>query len=119
MLKDEINQLKNLTKEANTLIVNKSDKPTNSGISGKITQNIQDQKTTESHYLVKEPKFLQIESPKIDKQPNKPSTSYEISSQQKHQKNETEEEIKEEFEEKFTYLLNKLDVIYQISDNNN
>ena len=120
ILKDEINQLKNLTKEANKLIVEKtnpSDKFENgTAVHPDIKAN--DSKTQTN--LLKEPKFLQIEAHKENAQNVESNNIFYLASKLSHKQNlETEEEIKEEFEDRFTYLLNKLDVVYQINDKDN
>ncbi len=136
ILKDELEQLKNLTKEANTLIKKDSNVKQLTPLNNKSKEiNIYQEKKKESSSIKNidkgiDNKYLQQEKvdnslimssslndtsiiniensmlPKLDEIPNFRFTS----------KKESEEEMKEEFEEKFNYLINKLDVIYQVNN---
>jgi hypothetical protein len=136
ILKDELDQLKNLTKEANTLIKKDSNVkqlPPSNNKSKDI--NLNQEKKIESSTIKNidkgiDDKYLQQE--KVDNSLIMSSSSNDTSIKNIENsvlskldvipnfrftsKKESEEEMKEEFEEKFNYLINKLDVIYQVNN---
>jgi hypothetical protein len=117
ILKDEINELKQLAKEANKAL---GEDKTENNIHDNINEvkcEFKKENNSSFNGPIKEDEKQDLNFLQNAEKSRSAGNEVKVKNNLRKSSLNTDEEMKQEFEEKFNYLINKLDIVYQISNN--